>query len=47
MAGGIKRMLDRAVDILCLPLGLNFRVDEVRRVGLTHWRIPSLKEIKS
>lgn len=28
MAGGIKRMLDRAVDILCLPLGLNFRFDE-------------------
>ena len=47
MAGGIKRMLDRAVDILCLPLGLNFRFDEFRRVGLTHWRIPSLKEIKS
>lgn len=28
-------MLDRAVDILCLPLGLNFRFDEFRRVGLT------------
>ena len=40
---GVKSVLDGAVDVLGLPLGLDFRLDGLGRIGLAHYADPKVE----